>query len=64
MLAIANGKWAGGTRIAPRANLDDGLPDLLLVPEISLLKLPALLDNFRALEKVSRVSELRPLRTA
>ncbi len=51
MLAIANGKWAGGTRIAPRASLDDGLLDLLLVPEISLLKLPALLSDFRALDR-------------
>ena len=48
-VAIANGKWAGGVRIAPRAALCDGLLDLLLVPAVSIGKLPALLGDFRAM---------------
>ncbi|MEM7222306.1 MAG: YegS/Rv2252/BmrU family lipid kinase [Pseudomonadota bacterium] len=47
-VAIANGKWAGGVPIAPRAALCDGLLDLLLVPAVSLAKLPVLLRDFRA----------------
>ena len=47
-VAIANGKWAGGVPVAPRAALCDGLLDLLLVPAVSLAKLPALLRDVRA----------------
>ena len=44
-VAIANGKWAGGVPIAPRASMCDGLLDLLLVPKISLAKLPAVFGD-------------------
>ncbi len=49
LVAVANGKWAGGVRIAPRAKLNDGLLDLLSVPAFSLAKLPALLADFRTM---------------
>ena len=52
-IAVMNGRWAGGTRIASRAKLRDGMLDLLSVPAYSLGDLPALLSDFRALPRRS-----------
>ena len=49
MIAVANGRWAGGVRIAPRAKLSDGMFDLLSVPAFSVAKFPALLADIRAM---------------
>ncbi len=49
MIAAANGRWAGGVQIAPKAKLSDGMLDLLLVPAFSIAKWPALLADVRAL---------------
>jgi diacylglycerol kinase family enzyme len=49
MIAVANGGWAGGVRIAPRAKLSDGMFDLLSVPAFSVAKIPALLADIRAM---------------
>lgn len=48
-IAVMNGKWAGGTRIAGRAMLRDGMFDVLSVPAYSMGDLPALLADFRAM---------------
>ena len=45
LLAVANGRCAGGVRIAPHAKLSDGMLDLLSVPAFSLAKWPALLAD-------------------
>ncbi len=49
MVAVANGRCAGGVRIAPRAKLSDGMLDLLSVPAFSMAKLPALFADIRAM---------------
>ncbi len=49
MLVAANGSWAGGVQIAPKAKLSDGRLDLLSVPAFSVAKWPALLADVRAL---------------
>ena len=42
-LVVANGRWvAGGLPIAPRARLDDGFFDVVLVKQVSLAALAAL----------------------
>jgi YegS/Rv2252/BmrU family lipid kinase len=48
LIAVANGGWAGGVRIAPQAKLSDGMFDLLSVPAFSMAKFPALLADIRA----------------
>jgi YegS/Rv2252/BmrU family lipid kinase len=48
-IAVMNGRWAGGARIAARAKLRDGMLDLLSVPAYSMGDLPALLSDIRAL---------------
>ncbi len=48
LIAVANGRWAGGVRIAPQAKLSDGMFDLLSVPAFSMAKIPALLADIRA----------------
>ena len=45
LIAVANGRCAGGVRIAPRAKLSDGMLDLLSVPAFSMAKWPALLAD-------------------
>jgi diacylglycerol kinase family enzyme len=41
MMAIGNGRLAGGGyHVAPRAVLDDGLVDLVIVPDFDLVDLP------------------------
>ncbi len=49
LVAVMNGRWAGGVRIAPRAKLSDGMLDLLSVPAFSMAKLPALFADIRAM---------------
>ena len=48
-VAVMNGIWAGGTRLAKRAKLRDGMLDLLLVPPCSLADFPALFADMRAM---------------
>ncbi len=48
-VAVMNGGWAGGTRIATKAKLSDGMLDLLSVPACSMVNLPALLADMRAM---------------
>ena len=47
--ALANGTQAGGVRVAPRARLDDGMLDLVSVPNFSLDKLPVILRDLKNL---------------
>jgi diacylglycerol kinase family enzyme len=49
LVAVMNGRWAGGVRIAPQAKLSNGKLDLLSVPAFSMAKLPALLADIRAM---------------
>jgi len=48
-VAVMNGIWAGGARIATKAKLSDGMLDLLSVPACSMVNLPALLADMRAM---------------
>lgn len=48
-IAVMNGRWAGGTSIAARARLRDGMLDLMSVPAYSMGDLPTLLADFRAM---------------
>ncbi len=43
--AFANGIQAGGFKVAPRARLDDGLLDLLSVPDFSVTQLSRILQD-------------------
>lgn len=46
MLAVGNGRYAGGGfAVAPQARLDDGLLDLAIVPAVPLADLPALVGE-------------------
>ncbi|HEY8506659.1 MAG TPA: hypothetical protein VIL46_18900, partial [Gemmataceae bacterium] len=43
LLAVCNGRLAGGGyQVGPRAELTDGLLDVLLIPSVGLLDLPDL----------------------
>lgn len=43
---VANGRYiAGGVPIAPRAELDDGLLDLVLIPSLPVSELPSLISE-------------------
>jgi lipid kinase YegS len=45
-LAVGNGRYAGGGfAVAPRAELDDGLLDLVIVPAVPLAELPTLVGE-------------------
>jgi YegS/Rv2252/BmrU family lipid kinase len=48
-VAVMNGRWAGGARIATKAMLSDGKLDLLSVPACSMVNLPALLADIRGM---------------
>ncbi len=48
-LAVMNGSWAGGTKIAARAKLSVGMLDFLSVPAYSMADFPALLSDIRAM---------------
>ena len=42
-VVIANGRYVGsGTQIAPEASIDDGLLDIILIPELSPAEIPVL----------------------
>ena len=49
--ALANGHLAGGFSVAPRAKLDDGLFDLMAVPNFSIEQLPVLMADFKNLKR-------------
>lgn len=53
LAALANGIQAGGFKLAPRARLNDGLLDLMSVPDFSLDKLPILLNDMQNLKKTA-----------
>ena len=44
LIAVMNGGWAGGVRIAPQAKLNDGMLDLLLVPAFADIRAMAYRD--------------------
>ncbi|MDH3690273.1 MAG: YegS/Rv2252/BmrU family lipid kinase, partial [Gammaproteobacteria bacterium] len=47
LIAIANGQYFGnGMRVAPRAKIDDGLADVVVIPPIPLWHLPYRLPQF------------------
>ncbi len=60
--AFANGVQAGGFRVAPRARLDDGLIDLMSVPDFQVTQLPRILQDIENLAssdpKVIRYDQL------
>jgi lipid kinase YegS len=46
LFSVGNNRLAGGGyRVAPKARLDDGLLDLIVVPETGLTEVPALIDD-------------------
>ena len=49
--ALANGHLAGGFDVAPRAKLDDGLFDHMVVPDFSIDQLPVLVSDIRNLKR-------------
>lgn len=49
--AVANGIQAGGFKLAPRARLNDGLLDLMSVPDFSMSQLPVLLKDIQNLKR-------------
>jgi lipid kinase YegS len=49
--ALANGHQAGGFSVAPRAKLDDGLLDLMSVPDFHVEQLPDLLRDITHLKR-------------
>jgi lipid kinase YegS len=50
---LANGIQAGGFKLAPRARLNDGLLDLMSVPDFSMDQLPILLKDLQNLKKAT-----------
>lgn len=55
--AIGNGVQAGGVRLTPRAKLNDGLLDVLTVPDFLPQNLPALLQEAQRLETTTEPTE-------
>ena len=49
--AVSNGIQAGGFKMAPRARLNDGLLDLMSVPDFSLDKLPLIHRDMQNISK-------------
>ncbi len=49
--ALANGVQAGGFKVAPRAKLNDGLFDLMAVPNFSMDQLPVLMTDIKNLKR-------------
>ena len=48
---VSNGAFAGGVRIAPRARLDDGLLDVVMIPKVPPHRMGRLIQDFLKLRR-------------